>query len=134
MKDTIKTDKAPIRNFALVFSLIMALLCALFFWRKHAYNVYLLSLSALFLFLAVLWPMSLKYFYIGWMKLAKAIAAFNTVVILSVIYYVFFTLIGLILKIFNPDLLDQKFDKNLPSYWVSIPVKARTREDYESLS
>lgn len=134
MKDTIKTDKASVRNFALVFSLIIALLCALFFWKKHTYNVYFLSLSALFLFLAVIWPMSLKYFYIGWMKLAKAIAAFNTVVILSVIYYVFFTLTGLVLKIFNHDLLEQKFNKNALSYWVSIPVKVRTQEDYESLS
>lgn len=134
MKDTIKTDKTSIRNFALVFSLIIALLCALFFWRKHTYNIYFLSTSALFLFLAIVWPSSLKYFYIGWMKLAKAIAAFNTVVILSVIYYVFFTLTGLVLKIFNFDLLEQKFDKNAPSYWVTIPVKVRTREDYESLS
>ena len=41
----------------------------------------------------------------------------NTRLILFIIFYLVFTPIGLVMRLFGVDLLDKKIDKNKNSYW-----------------
>lgn len=53
-----------------------------------------------------------------WMRLARILGWTNTCLILFVLFYLIFTPLGLIIKLFGKDLLDRKIDKARVSYWI----------------
>ena len=76
-------------------------------------------------------PVSLKPVYIFWMRLAFILAWINTRLILSILFYLIFTPIGIGMRLFGGDLLDKKIDKNKESYWIKKEKAAFKQSDYE---
>jgi hypothetical protein len=61
--------------------------------------------------------------YIFWMRLAFILGWINTRIILFIIFYLIFTPIGIVLRIFGIDLLDRKIERDKESYWKKIEKK-----------
>ena len=61
----------------------------------------------------------LKEFYKRWMKVAHGIGAIVTNVILSVIYYCIFGVVGIVLRIMGKDIMNQKLNTQVKSYWLA---------------
>lgn len=59
----------------------------------------------------------IKQIYTLWMAFAKILGKINTFIILSIIYVVLISPIGLILRIFKKDILNLKFNPKSESYW-----------------
>ena len=55
----------------------------------------------------------------------------NTRLILFIVFYLIFTPLGLVMRLFGADLLERKIDKRKDSYWLKKEKKAFVSSDYD---
>lgn len=72
----------------------------------------------------------IKPLYRVWMKGARFIGEIVNGVLLSVVFYLFFGVAGIILRLMRKDLLDEKIDKNAKSYWKRITFDSQDKARY----
>lgn len=129
--DKLNTDRGALRKFGLTMG-IAFLLITLLVMIRHKHNPLPISIiSIVFFILAFIIPNLLKPIYILWMKFALVLSWVNTRLILSIIFYLIFTPIGLAMRLFGIDLLERKSDKNKKSYWKKKEKKEFNPLDYE---
>ena len=90
------------------------------FWRKHPAAVWpwLLVVPAVALAAVTRWRLeSLKPFYARWMKVAHMIGQVVTTALLTLIFYLVFAPVGIILRMLRKDLLDRAIEPQAPTYW-----------------
>jgi len=64
------------------------------------------------------------------MRGAHFIGSVITGVILSILFYLVFGVTGMILRLLRKDLLDQRIDRAINSYWTSKDQVAFDKNDY----
>ena len=64
------------------------------------------------------------------MVFANMLSWFMSRLILSILFYIIITPIGLIARLFNKQFIELKWDKSLESYWNYLPKKVE-KESYE---
>lgn len=82
-----------------------------------AHIVLFVCISALVIVTALRYKL-LKPLYVQWMKVAHFIGNIITSLILSVLFYFVFGIIGIILRLLKKDLLGQRMDYAADSYWI----------------
>jgi hypothetical protein len=103
---------------------IFLLIVGLFlFWQDIHWYIYIIVIAAIILITGLLFPAVLKPFYILWMSFAVVLGYIMTRIILSIIFYLLFSPVGLILRILRKDLLQERFDKTAESYWIKRDKK-----------
>jgi Saxitoxin biosynthesis operon protein SxtJ len=107
------------RHFGLVFTVLFAALAVLSYFRSGRAYLWLLPLSALTGLVMLLNPELLRPLNRLWMKLASLLHAITSPVILAVIYFLVVTPFGLIQRLMGRDVMRQKFDPRIDSYWIS---------------
>lgn len=128
--EKISTDKKTLKKFGITMGIALLVISLLILLKARHSAVPALIISAVFFILAFLIPAILRPVYIIWMKLAFLLGWINTRVILIVIFYLLFTPIGLVMRLFGVDLLERKIDKGRDSYWKKREKKV---SDYERL-
>ena len=127
----IKSEKRDLRNFGITFGVLLGLLGGALWWKgKDTYTLFLFF-SGAFFFLGFVLPSILKPLQKAWMAFAVVLGFFMTRVILSVLFYVVFTGIGLGGRLFGKQFLDLKMDHSLKSYWNYRESKTFKQSDYE---
>lgn len=129
--NNIKSNKAELRKFGITIGIVLGLFGLLFLWRGKDLYFYLLLLSATFVFLGLALPNILKPIHRIWMILAICIGWFMTRLILSVLFYVVFTITRFLAALFGKRFLDLKMDKSKKSYWIYKESKKIKKSDYE---
>ncbi len=127
----IKSGKRELRKFGIVVGIVLGLLGVLFLWRGKDTYSYFLILSAAFLILGLAVPILLKPIHKVWMTLAELLGWLMTRVILSVLFYLVVTPIGLLARLSGKDFLDSKFDRNANSYWIPKGTVKFEKSNYE---
>ena len=92
--------------------------------------VILLILAVLIFAITIFKVEYLKPFYKLWMKVAHFIGNIVTAVILSIIFYCIFGLVGIVTRILGKDLLNQKLDRQSKSYWLTREQKVFDKANY----
>jgi hypothetical protein len=87
----------------------------------------LLAVSVFFLSAALVKVEILKPLYTLWMRLAHTIGTVISTLVLGVLFYGVFGVIGIILRIMRKDYLDRKIDKKAGSYWVKRTMSSDTK-------
>ncbi len=113
----IRSGKSELRKFGITVGIVFLLLAGLFLWFNNEYYTYFLVFSAILILPGLILPILLKPIHKVWMTLALLMGWLMTRIILSVLFYVVVTSIGLIAKIFGKKFLDLKTDKLKTSYW-----------------
>jgi hypothetical protein len=129
--DARKKQRRKLRNFGLTVGIAFGVLAALLFWREKAHYIYFAVISVVFLGLALLIPAVLKPVERVWMTAAGAMGWFMTRVILTILFFVVFTPIGLIARLCGKDFLGLKMDRSAASYWIYREARDLAKEDYE---
>ena len=88
----------------------------LYYFLYSSWLIFIVVGSLLFV-LGVTFPIVLKPVYKGWMVLALILGAISTRVILSIIFYLVITPIGIIARVVGKKFLELKFDRQKKSYW-----------------
>ncbi len=123
--------RVGLRKFGITMGIAFLAITLLIFSRHRHSILPTAVISAVFFTLALILPISLKYVYILWMKLALVLSWINTRLILFIIFYLVFTPIGLAMRLFNADSLDRKIEKKRDSYWGMREKKVFNPLDYE---
>ena len=127
----IKSSKRDLRNFGLTLGIIFFVLGGLFFWFGKGAYPYLLLLGIGFILPGLFIPRALLPIQKIWMTIAIIIGWLMPRVILSVLFYLMFTSIGFISKLFNKQFLDLKIDKSEKSYWNYRDKRKLDSSEYE---
>jgi hypothetical protein len=119
-----------LRKFALLTGGMMILFFDLlipWIWGRSP-PVWPLIVAAVLAGLALVLPAALRPIYKVWMLFAEALGWVNTRIILSVIFFLIFFPIGVIMRMLN-DPMQRKYDKEAESYRVSSnPTKPENME------
>ena len=128
----LKTGPRDLRRFGLMVGSVLALLGAVLLWRHQAAGPWLLVGGLTLVGVGAAAPRILKPIYIGWMALAFVLGAVVSTVLLTVIFYLAVTPIGLLARCFGKDFLNRKWEPRAATYWVPRPPKARAKRSWYS--
>jgi len=127
----IKSEKKDLRNFGIVMGVAFGLLAGALWWKgRDTYTLFAL-LSMAFFFFGLVLPSLLRPLQKAWMILAVIMGWVMTRFILSVLFYIVFTFIGVGSRLFGKKFLGLNIDKSKKSYWVYREPTEFFREKYE---
>lgn len=128
---SIKSEKKDLRNFGLTIGIVLGLLSGLLWWKgKDTDSIFAIIASA-FILLGLLLPSVLKPLQKAWMTLAVIMGWIMTRIILGILFYLVFTAIGGIPRLFGKQFLDLKIDTSINSYWIKREPKTFNKSGYE---
>ena len=127
----IKSKKSDLRNFGITLGVILLIISGFLFWKeKESFQIFLAIGITLFL-TAIALPSVLQPVYWIWMIFAIILGWFMTRVILSLLFFLIFTSIGLTLRLFGKQFLELRWDNSKESYWNFRNNEHLKKENYE---
>ena len=127
----IKSEKRDLRKFGITIGIILLIITGFLFWKEKESFQILLTFGVTFCILGIAIPFILKPIYWVWMLFAIILGWIMTRVILSLLFYIIFTPIGLILQFFGKQFLELRWDKSKESYWNFRTNEHLKKENYE---
>ena len=127
----IKNEKSDWQKFGIIFGLILLIIAGFLFSKEHESFQIFLAFGVAFFTAGITIPFIIKPIYWLWMLLGTIFGWVMTRVILSFLFYLLFTPIGLLLKLFGKQFLDLRWDKSKESYWNNRDSKHFIKEQYE---
>jgi len=128
--EELKLDRTALRKFGLTLAIAFLLISGLFFFRhRHNFAVYSLAISFLFVIMRLAPVILLKPVYITWMRFAAVLGWINTRVILLILFYLIFTPLGFLMRLFGIDLLERR--GNPDTFWKKKEKTECSHLDYE---
>jgi hypothetical protein len=120
------TNAAELRKFGLTVGAAFAVLGAISWWRGHVWPPRVMwTLAVLLMVPGALFPSVLGPVQRGWMKFALVLGHYNTRIILTALFYLVMTPVGLVMRLFR-DPLDRSLKEQRDTQWVkreSQPVE-----------
>jgi len=127
----IKNRKNDLRNFGVIVGLIFLTISGYLFWiEKESFQIFLMVGILLFL-VGIAIPIILKPIYLVWMYFGIVLGKIMTLMILSIMFYLIVTPIGLISKCLGKKFMELKTHKTNSTYWKYRPNVELKKEKYE---
>ncbi len=127
----IKSTRKELRNFGIVMAVAFGLAGIIMFFKGNFMYLHSLAISGAFLVLGLFIPKALLPLQKVWMGIAVVIGFFVSRIILTLLFFLLITPMGLFLKLIGKDLLKIKFNHKLNSYWITKETKEFNKEQYE---
>lgn len=127
----IKTSNNDLKKFGILIGIILITIGCFLLFKEHILTQNFIIIGSLFLIVGFLLPLILKPIYLIWMTFAVILGWFMTRVILSFLFYILMTPIGLIGRIVGKDFIDTKNNKEKSSYWNLRNREFEKNQDYE---
>ena len=122
--ENIKSGKSDLRKFGIIVGTVLLIIAGLLFWKEKESFQLFLAIGIVLFVAGIAIPFTLKPIYWVWMVFATVLGWFMTRVILSLLFYVILTPIGLIARLFGKQFLDLKQNYSKQSYWNMRKVEA----------
>ena len=123
--------RRKLRKFGLTVGTAFLVLGGVSRLRGHeSVSLGLLGAGAVLFVLGLVLPQALRPIEKGWMAFAMVLSWINTRIILTVLFFVAFTPLGLVRRMFK-DSLDRKFRDGQSTYWHPRERKPAGRVQYE---
>ena len=129
-KDCLVVNTRSLRNFGFLFSFIAGLLGIHAIRHEQGQGKIWILAAVILGIISIISPMILRFFYIPWMTFAAVLGWIITRIILSVLYCVVFLPIAVFLRVTRHDLLDQKIEKDILSYWKTHRIEKDIEKRY----
>lgn len=111
-------DKKEWRKFGIGLCIILLVIATIQLIIGRELYPYFFSVGIVVLLIGLVLPILLKPIFILFSYIGFILGWFMTRVILSILFYIVFTFIGLISRTFGKKFLDLKFDRSTDSYWI----------------
>ena len=128
--NNIKSGRKDLKSFGFIIGFILMLISVFLFFREKDSFIYFFSIGLIFNGLGIIIPAALKPFYKIWMTFAIIIGWVMTRVILSVLFYLIISTIGIFARLVGKDFLNLKSKSN-ESYWNIRNKEYELNQDYE---
>ena len=122
-----------LRKFGLLFAAVGAILAGVFWWRESALWWIPGLCAGLFAAAGLLAPSLLRPLHTPWMAFARFLGWLNTRILLTLFFALVITPVGLVLRLFRRDLLDQRMGTDAGSYWKRRDDTVNDKSRYENL-
>jgi hypothetical protein len=106
------------RSFGFVFAVVFAFFTVSPLLRGHPLRTWCLPVSGVFLFFALVVPAALHPLNLLWTRLGQLISKVTNPIITALMFYLLFTPVAFLLRVFGNDLLRLKRDSHETTYWV----------------
>ena len=126
------TSVKSLRNFGLTVGLVFIALAALLYWRQIWSDIliFFAGFGALLVLSGTIYAKILKPVYLLWMGIAMVIGWFVSRIILTLLFYVVITPIGLLARVMRKEFLDKQYKNKKETYWIK---KANPVIDYKKM-
>jgi len=111
------------RSFGLLFFVVFLILGLWPLKNSLDPNLYLISISAVFLILGLTNSKILSPLNKLWIKFGEILGMVIAPLVMALVYFIVLTPVSLIVRIFGKDLLGLKFLKQKDSYWINRKKK-----------
>ena len=121
-----------LRQFGLMMAGVFSFFGAVFLYKT--WTLAACALGVLILFfgsMGLASPLSLIPIHKKWMRFAEVIGDFNAKVILSLTYFLVFTVIRIVASVFREDPLRRKMEPEKDSYWIDCAPREVDPKRYE---
>lgn len=105
------------KSFGIIFFIFFLIISLYFYFTESKINLYLISISLIFLTLGLLDSKILSPLKKSWIRLGEILGKFISPVLMSLIYFLIVFPTNLILKIMNKDILGLTIYKKKNTYW-----------------
>ncbi len=128
----IKSGEHELREFGITIGGILVFIGAFAFYRERNFFSYFLIAGCFFAVAGIALPLLLKPLHKIWMGFSIIIGFFMSRVMLTILFYLVVTPLGVIIRLTGKDILDQKIEKGRESYWIKRDGTLKNRESYEN--
>jgi len=108
------------RSFGLVFSMVFLLVSFFPLFSGGRIRIWELVVSLIFMTLAIFSPRLLQGLNFIWFRFGLYLNKFVSPLIMGIVFFFTVTPIGLLMKLRNKDLLNERFDASKESYWIPV--------------
>ena len=126
----IRTSNKDIRSFGITIGIILFIISGILFYNENGSYQIIGIIALTFIGLGIIIPIILKPIYIVWMIFAVILGWIMTRVILSLVFYLILTPIGLITRLLGEDFLALK-KRQSNSYWNHRDISEELGQNYE---
>lgn len=120
------------RQFGVVGVFFFGILAALLYLRDRHTGTYIFGgLSAFFILIRFVATPLLMPVFKGWTAVAMVLNRISTAILLSIVYFLVFTPMGLLMRLFGKDPMKRRRDPKAPSYWDPRPESSFDKKRYE---
>ena len=127
----IKEKKKDLRQFGLTVGGVLLIIGAVLYYYEKSSAIYFIVIGGLLFLSAIIYPKILKPLNKVWMGLAIVLGFVMSRLILTILFFLVLTPIGLLAKLFGKKFMDLKFDKSAESYWEKRTIKEKNHLDYD---
>ena len=127
----IKETNKDLRKFGLTVGGVLAAIAALLFYFEKPSAIYFAVIGGLLILFGALFPKLLRPLNRIWMSLAIILGFIMSRVILTILYYLVLTPIGLLAKLIGKKFMVLKYDKSAKTYWEKRTIIQKKQIDYE---
>ena len=125
-------SEKQLRQFGLMMSGVFSFFGAVFLYKTWTIAASVLGVLILFFgSMGLASPLSLIPIHRKWMGFAEVIGNFNAKVILSLTYFLVFTVIRMVASVFREDPLRRKMEPEKDSYWIDCAPRDVDPKRYE---
>ncbi len=122
-----------LRKFGFMLGLGLNMLGFIMFCRHRSHFIWFSGAGSAVFITTILCPNALaplkKIMDFVILSISRAIS----IISLIIAFYLIFTPIAILLRLFNRDLLNEKIDKRVPSYWIKRKDSISSKESYERM-
>lgn len=115
-----------LRKFGLTIFGILSVIGIILYFKGSIHFWWIGGFGILFLTLGLISPITLKHVYKLWMGFGIVLGHLVSSIILSLLFYLVITPIGIVLRILGKDYLNRGFSKKEGTYWIK-----RERREFE---
>ena len=106
------------RNFGLVFAAVFLIISLYPLWFEKNIHLWACIIAFISFFFAIFLPKALVLPNKLWFKLGSFLGAIVSPIIMGMIFFLTVTPTGMIMRLLGKDILNQKINKTIKSYWI----------------
>jgi len=124
-------QRSDLRKFAFVFGGALVVLSTLFWYKGSPIYPWLAVPGALVAAIGAIAPQILRALYFVWMAIGLVLGTIMTSIILTIVFVVAITPIGLVMRLLGKDPLQRKLDPEASTYWIPKTHLIEDKSRYE---
>ena len=106
------------RSFGLVFAAVFTIIGFYPLWYNENIRLWAFIIAFIFLFFSIFFPKILIVPNKLWFKLGLLLGSIISPIIMGMIFFLTVTPTGMIMRLLGKDILNQKINKTIKSYWI----------------
>jgi len=128
----ISKNNNDFKKFGMIFAIILLFIAGFLFYKGNQTYLEFIYVSILFMLFGLIFPITLKPFYLIWMFFAIMLGWLMTRLILSLLLYLVITPISFLGKLVGKNFLEDGISISTDSYWNKREKEIEINQDYEN--